>query len=107
MAENRLSLVDVARYPRPGMTIPRHVAFTPDNRAVAYLMSPAGTLVQDLWLHDIASGDHRRIESPGDGAAGGTISREEELRRERARLRETGITDFSFAREGADGPIVL
>src|SRR5579875_848770 len=104
MSEQRLSLQDVARYPRPGLSIPRHVEFTPDSQGVAYLASPDGTLVQELWVYDSASGERRRI---GGAAAGGAISREEELRRERSRLRETGITDFAFARAGDDGPTVL
>ena len=49
----RLSLEDVARYPRPGMSAPRHVEFTPDSRKVAYLFSEEGTLVQQLWTYDV------------------------------------------------------
>ncbi len=105
-ASKRLSLDDVARYPRPGMTVPRRVEFTPDGRAVAYLFSAQGTLVQGLWTHDLATGERRLVAGETAGVAGAAapasgdaLSLEEQLRRERARVRELGVTDYAFARE--------
>jgi len=118
----RLSLDDVARYPRPGMTAPRCVEFTPDGAAVAYLFSPQGTLVQGLWTYDIATGEQRLVAGEPAGAAGAAgaasgdaLSLEEQLRRERTRVRELGVTDYAFARKskgtgedkGEDGSTVL
>jgi len=108
--EQKLSLEDVARYPRPGMTVPRHVEFTPDGRAVAYLFSAEGSLVQGLWLYDIARGERRQVVGESAGSVTPTLGRslEEDLRRERARAREVGVTDFQFARAGTDGlPVLL
>jgi len=107
--EQKLSLEDVARYPRPGMTVPRHVEFTPDGRAVAYLVSPEGSLTQGLWRYDIATGERRQIVGEPTGSATPMQARslEEDLRRERARTREVGVTDFQFPQEGMDGPLVL
>ena len=115
-----LSLDDVARYPRPGMTAPRRVEFTPDGAAVAYLFSPQGTLVQELWTHDIATGERRLVAGELAGAAGAVasasgqaLSLEEQLRRERTRVRELGVTDYAFARkskgtgEDTEGSTVL
>jgi len=117
-----LSLDDVARYPRPGMTVPRRVEFTPDGRAVAYLFSVQGTLVQGLWTHDITTGERRLVAGEITGTVGATasasgqaLSLEEQLRRERTRVRELGVTDYAFARKskgtgedkGEDGSTVL
>jgi len=120
----RLSLADVARYPRPGMTVPRRVEFTPDGAAVAYLFSPQGTLVQKLWTYDIATGERRLVAGEAAGSAGtaastsasgDALSLEEQLRRERTRVRELGVTGYAFARAskgtgestGQDSPTVL
>ena len=103
-----LTLADVVRHPLPGTVAPRRVAFTPDNAAITYLFSGAGTLEQQLWRYDLATGERRAIT--GD-AAGDDADREftieEQLRRERSRLRERGVTDYAFARTDGDGPLVL
>ena len=103
-----LTLADVVRHPLPGTVAPRRVAFTPDNAAITYLFSGAGTLEQQLWRYDLATGERRAIT--GD-AAGDDADREftieEQLRRERSRLRERGVTDYAFARTDGDGPFVL
>jgi len=107
--EKRLSLEDVARYPRPGMTVPRHVEFTPDGRAVAYLMGAEGLLAQGLWTYGIATGERRQVAGEPAGAAASEEARslDEQLRRERTRVREVGVTDYQYASEGEDGPLVL
>lgn len=105
---SHLTLADVARHPRPGLTTPRRIEFTPDGQAVTYLFSGAGTLQQHLWRYDLASGERRmltREEESGTGNEEFTI--EEQLRRERSRLRERGVTDYQFVREDGDGPLVL
>lgn len=99
-----ISLEQVARYPRPGMGGPMRWSFTPDGSGIAYLASEGG-LVRSLWLYDIASGERRALAGPAGG--GGPISREEELRRERARLRDVGVTDYRFARKAPERTILL
>lgn len=103
---SRLTLADVARHPRPGTVVPGRVAFTPDGAAVTYLWSTDGTLVRSLWRYDVETGEARVIAGPEAGTLDeGALSREEELRRERGRLRELGVTDYSFARDAR--PLVL
>lgn len=104
----QLTLADVARYPRPGTTAPRRVAFTPDGAAITYLFSGEGTLEQQLWRFDLASGERRTLT--GDDAtttATGEFSIEEQLRRERSRTRERGVTDYQFVQTEGNGPLVL
>jgi dipeptidyl-peptidase-4 len=103
-----LTLADVARHPRPGLTAPRRVEFTPDGQAITYLFSGAGTLEQQLWRYDLATGERRSLT--GDEAGGADdreFTIEEQLRRERSRLRERGVTDYQFVREDGDGQLVL
>lgn len=102
-AGRHLTIEDVARFPRPGTVVPGRLGFTPDGAAVTYLFSEAGNLVRSLWRYDLATGDRTVLAGPPAGAE--PISREEELRRERARLRELGVTDYQFARNAR--PLVL
>ncbi|MCY4392879.1 MAG: S9 family peptidase [Chloroflexi bacterium] len=102
---SRISIEQVARYPRPGMGGPARWSFTPDGGGIAYLATEDGGLVRSLWLYDIASGERRALAGPAGG--GGPISREEELRRERARLRDVGVTDYRFASKAAERTILL
>src|ERR1700737_147382 len=88
----------VARYPRPGMAIPGRLRYSPDAKFVTYLFSERGDLVRDLWRLDLASGRREHwLSAPGEAVTEENISREEVLRRERLRLRETGITDYTWA----------
>ncbi len=101
----RISIEQVARYPRPGMAGPARWSFTPDGRGIAYLAAQDGGLVRSLWLYDIATGERRALAGPAGGGA--PISREEELRRERARLRDVGVTDYRFAPGAKERTILL
>jgi dipeptidyl-peptidase-4 len=102
-----LTLEQVAQYPRPGMNVPGRWGFTPDGKSVTYLFSPGGTLVRGLWARDIASGEERLLAGPPPASVNeDTLTREEELRRERARLRELGVTDYQWAKS-SDRPLLL
>src|SRR5438552_2705343 len=88
----------VARYPRPGMAVPGKIHYSPDAKVITYLFSERGDLVRELWALDPASGRKQRwVAPPGEAVTEETLSREEKLRRERLRLRETGITDYTWA----------
>ncbi|MGE5595362.1 MAG: S9 family peptidase [Hyphomicrobiales bacterium] len=101
----QLTVAQVAAFPRPGTVVAGCLGFTPDSTGLTYLFSAEGSLVRSLWLYDIATGD--RTVLAGDTAAGDApISREEELRRERLRLRELGITDYQWAKS-APRPVLL
>src|SRR5579884_1683700 len=108
MTDRKLSLADVARYPRPGMDGPEEVSFTPDSRKVAYLLGEPGSLLQELWTYDLESGTRRQVTQLARGAAseGASFSLDEELRRERSRTRGSGVTGYQFART-TDGLILL
>jgi dipeptidyl-peptidase-4 len=98
-----LTIEQVARYPRPGTVVPGRLGFTPDGSAVTYLFSGEGNLVRSLWRHDLATGERRVLAGPPPRQE---FSREEELRRERMRLREEGVTDYQFAKD-ARPPVLL
>jgi len=92
----------VAHYPRPGMAIPGRLRYSPDAKFVTYLFSERGDLVRELWRVDLSTGRKEHwLAAPGEPVTEQNISREEVLRRERLRLRETGITDYFWA-EKAD-----
>ncbi|MGB4861943.1 MAG: S9 family peptidase [Tepidiformaceae bacterium] len=93
-----LTFAQVASFPRPGTVVPARLGFTPDGHAVTYLYSEEGSLVRSLWRFDIATGDKGVLAGPPPASTNeAALSREEELRRERARLRELGVTDYQFA----------
>lgn len=103
----KLTLADVARQPRPGTVVPARLGFTPDGKAVTYLFSESGSLVRSLWRFDVATGRRHVIAGPPPASTTeAALSREEELRRERARLRELGVTAYQFAHDAAS-PVLL
>lgn len=102
-----LTIEQVAHYPRPGMDGPAHFGFTPDGAAVTYLFAEDGGLVRSLWRYDIATGERTVLCGPlASSMSEAQLSREEELRRERARLRELGVTDYQFAKR-SEVPVLL
>src|SRR5690348_11666561 len=96
MAEE-LTLERVAHYPLPGMNIPVNIRFSPDGRLVTYLWSESGTLVRQLWAHEIETGKTWELmRPPGEGDTDANVSAEEALRRERQRTRGFGITSYAW-----------
>jgi len=97
-----LTLDLVARYPRPGTAIPGKIAFSPDGKLLTYLHSEEGGLSRVLWAMDVATGAKRVLFAPpGGGVTDKNVSREEALRRERQRLRETGVTHYAWSETGS------
>jgi dipeptidyl-peptidase 4 len=91
-----------ARYPRPGMAIPGRIKYSPDAKFVTYLFSERGDLTRELWSLELASGRKQRwLSAPGETITEENLSKEEALRRERLRLRETGITDYFWAEKAS------
>lgn len=102
-----LTLAQVAAFPRPGMVVPGRLEFTPDGDGVTYLFSEEGSLVRSLWHYDMGSGERRVLAGPPPASTDESrLSREEELRRERARLRELGVTNYQFAADAKE-PVLL
>ena len=52
----KLTLTQVAAFPRPGTVAPARMGFTPDGKAVTYLFSEEGSLVRSLWQFDLKTG---------------------------------------------------
>ncbi len=102
MAE-RLTITDVATYPRPGMDAPGLIGFSPDSAAVNWLHAADGGLVRSLWRIEVGSGERSVLAGPGADAP---MSREEELLRERTRTRELGVAAYAWARESA-APVLM
>ena len=100
---DRLTISDVATYPRPGMDAPGMVGFTPDSTAVNWLHAEDGGLVRSLWRIDVETGARSVVAGPGADAP---MSREEELLRERTRTRELGVSAYSWARD-SDAPVLM
>ncbi len=96
----------VAKLPAPGTVAPGSFAFTPDGKSVTYLKSEGASLSRVLWKADIAGGAPRVIaRPPGAGDTDSNVSKEEALRRERQRQRDTGITQIVRAKK-ADVAII-
>jgi dipeptidyl-peptidase 4 len=90
----------VARVPRPGMTAPGAIAYSPDGSYVTYLFSERGDLVRDLWRLELKSGRREKwLTPPDNGVSEANVSLEEALRRERQRIQTTGITDYAWAED--------
>lgn len=99
-----ISITDVAKLPRPGMAVPGGYRFTPDGQGLTYLHSAEGSLVRSLWLYEFATGERRVLAGPPPERP---LSREEELLRERLRIRELGVTSYQFAREAPQRTILI
>jgi dipeptidyl-peptidase-4 len=93
----------MARYPEPGLLVPRLPSFSPDGKRVVYLASEAQDKSTEMALFelDLASKSTRVVARAEDllkDAKATKLSREEELRRERQRQRSKGITQYSWAK---------
>ena len=94
------------KLPAPGTVVPGSFAFTPDGKSVTYLKSESASLSRVLWRAEVAGGPARVIaRPPGSGDTDANVSQEEALRRERQRLRDTGITQVVRA-EKADVAVI-
>ncbi|HNP85629.1 MAG TPA: S9 family peptidase [Kouleothrix sp.] len=93
-----LTLEDIVSYPLPGTAIPGAIAWSPDDALVTFLLSPDRTLTRQLYACDPNTGARHLLLAPNEGGATeDNISLEEKLRRERARQRELGVTQYSWA----------
>ncbi len=82
----------------PGMNAPAALQFSPDGRLLTYLWSEAADLVRQIWAYDTQTHERRLFaRAPGEGDTDATVSAEEALRRERLRMRGSGITSYAWA----------
>lgn len=89
----------IARFPEPGWQTPRSVSYAPDGKLITYLQGESGGEEMVLVAFDLATRASRVLVRAGDLVKQiKPLSREEELRRERRRMRILGVTDYRWAR---------
>jgi len=90
----------MSRWPEPGWQVPRAIAFSPDGKSVIFLESEKHDDEMALFSMDRADARNVRVlVRASDLPTGkGPMSREEELRRERERKRDKGITSYVWAK---------
>ena len=101
-----ITFARMGRYPEPGWNVPRHVEHAPDGKTVTFLASETDDEKMSLFALDVTTGQssvilrekNLRSDRGDTSAAGSGISREEELRRERQRDRNEGITNYAWAK---------
>ena len=78
--------------------LPRAFAVSPDGARVMFLRAPSGTSrTHALWVFDVPTGAERLVADPEAllGAGAEALTAEERARRERQRVRTSGIVAFS------------
>ena len=97
-AKRPVNSADVSKFPGPGTVVPGAFSFASDGESLSFLMSESDGPSRVLWRADVAGGPPRVIaRPPGTGDTDANVSHAETLRRERMRLRDTGITQAVFA----------
>lgn len=93
-----VELLDIVQHPLLGYGAPVALSFSPDDRRVAFLYSPDGTLHRNVYAFDPAQRRQELLFGPPDGGGleEGNLSAEERLRRERARERGLGVTRYEW-----------
>lgn len=96
--EAALTLEQVVHYPPLGLNTPANIRFSPDSRLITYLWSPEDSLSRQIWAFEVETGTTQFFaRAPGEGDSDSTVSHEEALRRERQRVRGSGITHYAWA----------
>ena len=102
------ALADLARLPIPGTDAPIEVRFTPDGSALTYLAGESRSQVRSLWRHDLASGERVQLAGPAPAAEREeTLSRDEQLQRERRRTGSLGITEYAWAARAEEPTLIV
>ena len=84
-AGGAIGFEEIATIPRPGSKGLTQVAFSPDDRFVTYLGGDPTTLTRQLYAFDRETGETKQVIKPAAGSGEEeTVSKEEQLRRERA-----------------------
>ncbi|MEM8798460.1 MAG: S9 family peptidase [Pseudomonadota bacterium] len=80
--------------------VPSLARFSPDGRFVSYLKPKDGDyLTNDLWVYEIAAGEHRVLVDSASFEAV-ALSEAEKARRERKRIQSSGIVEYSWHPDG-------
>uniref|UniRef100_A0A0A9CXI5 Dipeptidylpeptidase IV N-terminal domain-containing protein n=1 Tax=Arundo donax TaxID=35708 RepID=A0A0A9CXI5_ARUDO len=102
-----LPVKEIVRQPPPGYAAPTGLSFSPDDRRIAFLFSPDGTLHRRVFVLDTVEGRQEMLFAPPDGGGleEGNLSAEERLRRERGLVATYYEWCFGSA-SGRDGIVV-
>ncbi|KQJ94456.1 uncharacterized protein LOC100822560 [Brachypodium distachyon] len=97
---------DIVQHPLPGYGAPVALSFSPDDRRVAFLYSPDGTLHRKVFTLDPGQRRQELLFAPPDGGGleEGNLSAEERLRRERSRERGLGVTRYEWRARRSGAP---
>ncbi len=99
---SRVGFARMAKHPEPGWNVPRQAQHAPDGRTLTFLASEKGDETMSLFSFDTTTGKSDvllRAKDLGDAGSSAPRSREEELRRERQRDRNEGITNHLWAKK--------
>ena len=103
--KSRIGFDRIAKYPEPGMNVPRRLGASSDGKLVTWLASESANMTYSLFAFDPATKATRVLLRAADLPGGSKpLSREEELRRERQRQRATGISTYEWAEKA---PVLL
>ncbi|POB10633.1 DPP IV N-terminal domain-containing protein [Sulfobacillus sp. hq2] len=96
--DKKVTWEQIATVPAPGLNVPIHWKFTPDNQHLTYLAPSGDNPALSLWTLDLSTMASRVLAGPKSTPG---HSLEEELRRERQRMPWEGITHYQFAHSKA------
>lgn len=97
---SKITFARMAKHPEPGWNVPRGVHHAPDGKTITYLASESGDETMSLMAFDASTGKTSVLLRAKDLVTGEQKrSREEELRRERQRDRNEGITQHDWAKK--------
>ena len=108
-----ITFEDIARIPRPGSQGVAKAAFSPDGSHLTYLKSGDGSLTTQLYATDVKTGTTFLAFGSETNEDSFTLSKEEQMRRERARVMATGVTTYAWAKNAdvllvpADGALFV
>lgn len=97
-----ISIERIFQSPALGGTEPKKLKVSPDGKRVTFLRGKDTDYEQqDLWEYEIASGQTRMLFDSNDLTDGVIeLSDEEKARRERQRIRGSGIIDYHWSADG-------
>ncbi|MDN7136617.1 S9 family peptidase [Pseudidiomarina sp. 1ASP75-14] len=98
----QLSIERIFSAPDLTTVAPANLKFSPDGAHIAYLRaSPDQPQVNDLWVYDVRQQEHRLLVASSALVADPTqMSAAERARRERMRIRKSGIVDYQWSPSG-------
>ena len=103
VANDKLTIKQITENGSLNGAVPRGLKFSPDGERVTFLKSSADdSRVLDLWEYNINDKSSRVLVKASNITGGNEeISEEERGRRERMRITNLGIVDFSWSKDAS------